>query len=396
MEIRHQQDGNKLTIAIEGVIDALTARDLDAFLAEHLENADEVVFDLSKLEYTSSAGLRSFLATQQHMDAKDGDMTITGPNQFVREIFSETGFDMLFNIENSSPFEAVGDEYLLERVLKEKDPDLHTRMRESVFVLKKMLGSFLNRFPDFTDHSLLHSMNVLNYCNLVIGKDQIDRLYPEEIYALIMACYLHDIGMGISENDFRELAPAIDFGDREVDFEAGGDPNTVRKFHNELSGVLIRKYAQIFDFPSEELTFAVIQISRGHRSVDLYDTEQFPVIKTGESEIRTAYLAAVLRVADEMDVGSDRNPEYLFDTSELTNIKDIEAFGVHESIKLVEVKGDEIWLYVEPKSPEFVPLIEETAAELRRKVDYCRDVAEKFSDLTILPKTVVLKPWEES
>ena len=88
MEIRHQQEGNKLTIAIEGVIDAVTARDLDAFLADHLGNADEVVFDLSKLEYTSSAGLRSFLATQQHMDAKDGDMTI---QQYTDKVAKELG-----------------------------------------------------------------------------------------------------------------------------------------------------------------------------------------------------------------------------------------------------------------------------------------------------------------
>ncbi len=48
-------------------------------------------------------------------------------------------------------------------------------------------------------------------------------------------------------------------------------------------------------------------------------------------------LAAVLRLADEIDVGVDRNPELLFDTSALTKQVDIDAFGLHESIRMVEV-----------------------------------------------------------
>ncbi|WP_205948352.1 HD domain-containing protein, partial [Pyramidobacter sp. C12-8] len=60
-----------------------------------------------------------------------------------------------------------------------------------------MLESFLPRFPDFTDHTILHSMDVLEYCNMLIGEKQIERLSAAECYVLIMSCYLHDIGMGI-------------------------------------------------------------------------------------------------------------------------------------------------------------------------------------------------------
>ncbi|OON84663.1 hypothetical protein B0D78_12545, partial [Pyramidobacter sp. C12-8] len=69
--------------------------------------------------------------------------------------------------------------------------------KDSAAVLQKMLESFLPRFPDFTDHTILHSMDVLEYCNMLIGEKQIERLSAAECYVLIMSCYLHDIGMGI-------------------------------------------------------------------------------------------------------------------------------------------------------------------------------------------------------
>ncbi len=80
-----------------------------------------------------------------------------------------------------------------------------------------------------------------------------------------------------------------------------------------------------------------IRISRGHRKTNLFDETEYPDIQTSDGVIRTSYLAAVLRLADEIDVGVDRNPELLFDTSALTKQVDIDAFGLHKSIRMVEV-----------------------------------------------------------
>lgn len=283
-------------------------------------------------------------------------------------------------------------EFYLEKVLMEGNPDLHKRMRESVFMLRTMLWSFLDRFPSFTDHSMLHSLNVIDYCNRIIGEEQIKKMSPEECYVLIMACYLHDIGMGINDNDYKEFSEKIDFGDFFDKHDRADTANNVRAFHHEFSGLFIRKYAKLFDFPSDELTGAIVQVSRGHRKTDLFDESEYADIATGDSIIRTAYLSAVIRIADEIDVASDRNPEMLFETEGLTNIKDIEAFGTHESIKRVEIEGDEIQLFTKPKSEEYVVLVEEIAETIQGKLDYCREVAEKRSDLRIMQSKVVLKP----
>lgn len=274
-------------------------------------------------------------------------------------------------------------DYLVERKLHLEEPELHRRVKDSAFVLQGMLEKFLPRFPEFTDHSLLHSLDVLDYANRIIGPEQCELLSPAECYVLIMACYLHDVGMGVGEKDFAEFSREIDFGDYFDTHDAADASATIRAFHHEFSGCFIRKYAELLEIPTDELLFAVVQASRGHRKTDLFDPKEYPDMQTEYGEIRLAYLSAVIRLADEIDVGADRNPELLFDSSTLTIQRQIEAFGTHESVRRVDVTEDSIQLLVKPKAPEYVPLIEELNRKIRQTLDYCRRAAEERSDLRI-------------
>ena len=282
------------------------------------------------------------------------------------------------------------NEFMLEKRLKEEAPDLHRRMTDSVVVLQEMLNAFLTWFPDFTDHSTLHSMDVLYYCNELLG-EQVSLLTIPECYALVMACYLHDVGMGIPRDSFQDFTQKLDMEDYWRKHPDASPESVVRAFHNELSGLFIRKYQSLFDIPSQEYLFAIVQISRGHRKTDLFDEMEYPDIPTPDGVIRTAFLSALLRLADEIDVGADRNPELLFDTSNLTKQVDIDAFGTHESIPLVEVCEEAIVLYTKPKEPRFVPLIAELAGKIQETLDYCRDVADKRSDLRITQNRVEIQ-----
>ena len=279
------------------------------------------------------------------------------------------------------------NDYRLERRLRAAAPDLNRRVTDCVTVLKQMLKSYAPWFPNFTDHSVLHSMDVLDFCNRILG-EQAEELNAQECYALIMACYLHDIGMGISEKDYRSFCEQPEMSRLRAEYPDGDDVQFIRDYHEEFSGLLIRKYAEVFEIPDEELLFAIVQISRGHRKTDLFDAEAYPDIQTAEGVIRTAFLAAVLRLADEIDMGADRNPELLFDPSNLTAQHDIDVFGIHESIRKVEVQEDRIILHVQPKEPRYIPMIEETAEKIRKTLEYCRRAAEARSSLCIRQEKV--------
>ena len=98
MKIVTEKDGTRLTIAIEGRIDAVTAEKLEKVIDTELEGVTELIFDLRELEYTSSAGLRQFLKADKIMDGQ-GSMVIKNANEAVMDIFEVTGFSDIFNIE---------------------------------------------------------------------------------------------------------------------------------------------------------------------------------------------------------------------------------------------------------------------------------------------------------
>lgn len=94
-----QVNGTNMTIAIEGRLDTLTAPELQAELANYkLGELTEIVLDMSKLEYISSAGLRVLLQAFRSMKM-GGVMRIINANEVTRKVFEVTGFDGYFTIE---------------------------------------------------------------------------------------------------------------------------------------------------------------------------------------------------------------------------------------------------------------------------------------------------------
>ena len=92
MEIKKTQEGTKLTLAPVGRVDTITSPELEAAVV--VDGVDELVFDLSGVDYISSAGLRVLLASQKKMVGKS--MIIKGACPAVKEVFDITGFSDIF------------------------------------------------------------------------------------------------------------------------------------------------------------------------------------------------------------------------------------------------------------------------------------------------------------
>ena len=98
LNINKTAAGNSLTVALEGRLDTMTAPDLESVLSKDLAGVEHLSFDLSKLEYISSAGLRVLLSAQKTMN-KQGDMVVKNATEEVKEIFEVTGFNDILTIE---------------------------------------------------------------------------------------------------------------------------------------------------------------------------------------------------------------------------------------------------------------------------------------------------------
>ena len=99
MTITKNQEADKLTVALEGRLDTSTSPQLEAELRASVIGVKELTFDLEKLDYVSSAGLRVLLAAQKVMN-RQGGMKVTNVKPEIMEIFEVTGFVDILKIEN--------------------------------------------------------------------------------------------------------------------------------------------------------------------------------------------------------------------------------------------------------------------------------------------------------
>ena len=98
LKIEKQSEGTKDTVLLSGRLDTTTAPELEAFMEKELKDTQEPVFDLTDLEYISSAGLRVLLKVQKYMNKK-GDFKLTHVSEVIEEIFEITGFSDILTIE---------------------------------------------------------------------------------------------------------------------------------------------------------------------------------------------------------------------------------------------------------------------------------------------------------
>ena len=98
MTITNERNNDQLTIAIEGRLDTTTAPQLEEFLSENSEGIKDMVIDMAKLEYISSAGLRVLLAAHKKM-SKTGTLKLVNVGDEVMEVFDMTGFSDILDIE---------------------------------------------------------------------------------------------------------------------------------------------------------------------------------------------------------------------------------------------------------------------------------------------------------
>lgn len=280
-------------------------------------------------------------------------------------------------------------DYGIERRLAQCAPELHSRYRDCVVISQRMLCRYENYFPDFTDHTVLHTLDILNLCNQLIGS-QMERLTPEDLYVLLMGALFHDVGMGVSTADFEQFRAVLGFPEPTDDTARAW---AVRDHHQELSGLYLEKYWQMLDFPNEAYARAVIQVCRGHRKTDLMDQREYPPqfeVEPGKT-VSLPYLAALLCLADELDIAAERNVSFLYDVEHMPSPRDRREFRKHMAIHRVELQEERVVVYAWAEDPDIRAGVEEVTDKLRDKLLMCRRVAAERSSFVILQADVVLR-----
>jgi anti-anti-sigma factor len=101
MEIDFQVAGSALVASVRGRVDTVTAPAFEKALGEELgrdvnQGEKSLVFDLSGLDYISSAGLRVFLSAAKILKTKGGEIRLAATRGSVNKVFQISGFFALF------------------------------------------------------------------------------------------------------------------------------------------------------------------------------------------------------------------------------------------------------------------------------------------------------------
>ena len=98
MTIEKKINGQEATFIVSGRLDTQTAPELENALDAVLSTLKGLTFDMTGLEYVSSAGLRVILKAQKAMNTQ-GSMKLVGVNDSIMEVFDITGFLDILTIE---------------------------------------------------------------------------------------------------------------------------------------------------------------------------------------------------------------------------------------------------------------------------------------------------------
>ena len=99
MTINVERDFELVTLGITGRLDTTTAPNLESVINELSEDTKELVFNMSGVEYISSAGIRVLLGAYKKMNSAQGNIRIEKVNDMVREVFEMTGLSVMLEQE---------------------------------------------------------------------------------------------------------------------------------------------------------------------------------------------------------------------------------------------------------------------------------------------------------
>lgn len=93
------QNGDAVTLKLEGRLDTVTAPALQEELMPEFDSAKEVTLDFAELVYVSSAGLRVLLMGEKTAKAKSAKMILINVSDEIMEVLNMTGFNTILTVQ---------------------------------------------------------------------------------------------------------------------------------------------------------------------------------------------------------------------------------------------------------------------------------------------------------
>lgn len=266
-------------------------------------------------------------------------------------------------------------------ILTEKDPLLLEKYKESRNTAKLFLEKYQINFPDYTDHGILHADRITYLASELLKEQEIVNLNSDEIYVLIMGCMLHDIGMGIPENNILDNINPQTYYEFFKKNPTKTKKEFIREYHHELSYSIIKKEFQEFLIPSEVYAEAIALIAKAHRKVELNNYDEYKIkffVKTGSDFLCLPYLGCIIRIADELDITKNRISELVLKYHPPKSEVDKMEIEKHRANTLVNFNGDKIIITAKCDNQYVYNALISLYNKVNEEIKYCQKVIRRI------------------
>lgn len=283
------------------------------------------------------------------------------------------------------------------RYLREKDLQLAVQVESVYNATKETINSITACYDNYTMHDIGHCLRVASYMEtLSCGVDDFESNLNEfnafEVALMLLASLLHDIGMFIRPED-RERIKKNDIPytnsltfEGVMDVVGGVEEEAIKEIVRITHAQRINEYID-FDFNGKTIAgilqlddkygYAddVVSISVAHGENYDYLRELRSQCTKGNYTYNLQYIAAMLRIADYLDLDKQRTPILWYKMMRIDGFSKEEwekHFVVHNERKFKKYIGDKLQIYFEGKSSNakihrrYLAYVDELRMELER------------------------------
>jgi len=197
---------------------------------------------------------------------------------------------------------------------------------------KNILAKISEIFPEYTPHTIEHKDKVLKNLDIILPKPLQQKLNSYELFFLASGVYLHDIGMA----DLDGISYFEEFSNDDEKKEL------IRKYHHLRSQEFISKNFLSLGIENEHESEIIGLICIGHRKTNLHDKIQFdPNYAYLDKTVNIPFLAASLKLADELDLTFSRTPMIVYENMPIRNKISQDEWKKHLSISGVSLHPED-------------------------------------------------------
>jgi molecular chaperone HtpG len=277
-------------------------------------------------------------------------------------------------------------------------------------------------FREYTLHNPAHAKKLVHLSGHIIHPETISLLTPLEIAVIIMACYLHDMGMCLTSTEREKILADPLFEDELRKWPALWDDllSTRKRWTESTNSSLPEVETRLFQLQEAALTAFLrprhatqrryddlvsrLKESTGRRDLFslngvsfeaelisicmshnldvgvLLETsgayeERFPrSLPIGGMQLNAQFCAGVLRIVDIMDFDRERTPRILFESLGIEN-RDIPGSAVtlrewnkHMAVQTVDIGEEEIVVFADSTHPSIERSVREFSQLIEREI----------------------------